>query len=111
MESQAERPSTEAEVVPIITSRAHICNTHYSRSTCTVGFDGSDVSGLVGARCLAVVERIEVVGVALTAAVVELAAAERGRVVVPSDLVGEARPDVDRQLTVGRHVPAMHRAN
>jgi len=59
---------------------------------------------LVDAGCAAVVKRVEVVGVALAAAVVELAARDARRVVVPAQLVGEARPDVHRQSTVGRRV-------
>ena len=72
------------------------------RHTCsrTVRFDGCDVSWLVNTRCLAVVGRVEVVCVALTTAVVELTTGGCGWVVVPSDLIREARPDIDRQLTV-----------
>jgi len=76
--------------------------------TPTIGFGVYDVSRLVYAGCLAVVQRVEVVCVALTTAVVELAATGRSRVVVPSDLVGDARTDVDRQLTVSCHVTARH---
>jgi len=78
----------------------------------TVGFDGQDVGRLVDTGGLAVVERIEVVGVALTSAVVKLAAGARRGVVVPSDLIGEARSDVHRQLTVrDGHVSATQRPN
>ena len=72
------------------------------KHTCTrtVGSDGCDVSWLVDTRCLAVIGREEVVCVALATAVVELAAGGRARVVVPSDLIREARSDVDRLQTV-----------